>query len=547
MCHWSSGPACGVKMQNAHWKPSCNPLDPQASCSILQYADDTLILLRGELGDVEHLKLVLDQFSAATGLHINYHKSTVVPLHMDEAIVPQCISVLGCRREGFPQTYLGLPLTCDKLKLSAFDPYISRTDRYLAGWQASFLNPMGRSILINAVLDGHLSYIMMAVSLPPGVIAKVDKRRRSFLWTGESDARGSNCLIAWDQVRQRREDGGLGIKDLAIQNTCLLLKLLHKLHAGEQSSWAAWVRRNASLANLKGDIQGAHWDTMRSLLPLYQAITTVVVGDGQSTSFWHDIWLGEECLSERFHLLQSHCEHTDQSVSDIVIGGLRRHLAPRVTTEALGELAQVEALLSQVTLTATFDKRNSPFADHDGKLHTRDLYALLKSMSAPAGTTVSKFWSSYAPPRVQFFAWLLVHGRIQCKENLLKRRILTDSTCELCGGQPETASHLILHCSFAASFWRSLGFDIPDDFEARDIHQLPRPASIASSHFDTFVLLCCWHLWKRRNGITFRQESMSLRQTLQACKNEARLWSCRLPCGERNIAAHWCFLFSLAM
>lgn len=75
----------------------------------------------------------------------------------------------------------------------------------------------------------------------------------------------------------------------------------------------------------------------------------------------------------------------------------------------------------------------------------------------------------------------------------------------------------------------------------------PRPASIASSHFDTFVLLCCWHLWKRRNGITFRQESMSLRQTLQACKNEARLWSCRLPCGERNIAAHWCFLFSLAM
>ena len=79
---------------------------------------------------------------------------------------------------------------------------------------------MGRSILINAVLDGHLSYIMMAVSLPPGVIAKVDKRRRSFLWTGESDARGSNCLIAWDQVRQRREDGGLGIWGPRDQGPC---------------------------------------------------------------------------------------------------------------------------------------------------------------------------------------------------------------------------------------------------------------------------------------------------------------------------------------
>jgi hypothetical protein len=34
--------------------------------------------------------------------------------------------------------------SCDKLKLSAFDPYICKTDRYLAGWQASFLNPMGQ-------------------------------------------------------------------------------------------------------------------------------------------------------------------------------------------------------------------------------------------------------------------------------------------------------------------------------------------------------------------------------------------------------------------
>ena len=36
---------------------------------------------------------------------------------------------------------------------------------------------MGRTVLINAVLDGHLSYIMMSVALPPGVIAKIDKRR----------------------------------------------------------------------------------------------------------------------------------------------------------------------------------------------------------------------------------------------------------------------------------------------------------------------------------------------------------------------------------
>ena len=121
-----------------------NPLDHSSPCPVLQYADDTLILLRGDLDEVKQLKHLLDQFSEATGLRINYHKSTAVPMHMTDELIPDCMAALGCRREGFPQTYLGLPLSCEKLRLQAFDPYIAKADRYLAGWQATLLNPMGR-------------------------------------------------------------------------------------------------------------------------------------------------------------------------------------------------------------------------------------------------------------------------------------------------------------------------------------------------------------------------------------------------------------------
>ena len=120
-------------------------------------------------------------------------------------MIPQCISELGCKQDGFPQSYLGLPLSCDKLRLPAFDPYISKADRYLAGWQTSLLSPMGRTVLINSVLGGQLSYVMCAVPLPPGVITKIDKRCRSFLCTGTDCASGSSSLIAWDNVRGPRE------------------------------------------------------------------------------------------------------------------------------------------------------------------------------------------------------------------------------------------------------------------------------------------------------------------------------------------------------
>jgi hypothetical protein len=127
------------------------------------------------------LKLLLDQFFDAIGSRINFDKSTVVPTHMPEDVLPACLQTLGCRREGFPQTYLGLPLSCSKLNLTAFAPYIAKADQYLVGWLASLLDPMGRVMLVNTVLDGQLSYLLCALPLPSGVIGQFDKRRRGFL------------------------------------------------------------------------------------------------------------------------------------------------------------------------------------------------------------------------------------------------------------------------------------------------------------------------------------------------------------------------------
>jgi len=104
-----------------------------ASCPVLQYADDTLIVLKAAPGDVIRLKNLLDQFATATGLRINFHKSTIVPMNVDAADLPGLLDILGCRQDSFPQTYLGMPLSNVKLNLSAFTPLITRVDKYLSG------------------------------------------------------------------------------------------------------------------------------------------------------------------------------------------------------------------------------------------------------------------------------------------------------------------------------------------------------------------------------------------------------------------------------
>jgi hypothetical protein len=57
-----------------------HPLVDDLPCPVLQYADDTLIIIRAIPEHVSNLKRVLDEFSAATGLSINFHKSTFVPI-----------------------------------------------------------------------------------------------------------------------------------------------------------------------------------------------------------------------------------------------------------------------------------------------------------------------------------------------------------------------------------------------------------------------------------------------------------------------------------
>jgi hypothetical protein len=128
---------------------------------------------------------------------------------------------------------------------------------------------------------------MCAIQLQPSFIAKFDKKRRSFLCTGEQQASAASFLVAWEKVQTLWQQGGLGINNMGVRNCCLLLKLVHRLHCPANSSWATWVRCHANIASLEGDLVGLHWAALRELLPLYRAVTTVQLGDGRSTSFWY--------------------------------------------------------------------------------------------------------------------------------------------------------------------------------------------------------------------------------------------------------------------
>lgn len=110
-------------------------------------------------------------------------------------------------------------------------------------------------------------------------------------------------------------------------------------------------KQSIYISSLKGDLQGEHWDVLISILPLYQAIMTVSIGNGEQTSFWMDDWHGDDALADHFPILFSHCKHKEVSVKTIMDSGLANTLVSHLTVAGTVELQNLQELLSVVDAT----------------------------------------------------------------------------------------------------------------------------------------------------------------------------------------------------
>jgi hypothetical protein len=176
---------------------------------VIQYADDTLIVLPADAKQLICLKAILHTFSESTGLRVNYQKSNMYPINMDSERLVHFASTLNFKTGSFPFTYLGLPLGITKPTLEYFLPMVSRVDRRLCGI-ADFLNYGGKLELVKSVLSSLPIFFMCYLEIPVTILEQMVKYMRHCLWRKKNQdvqARG-NALISWDKVCKPKKQGG---------------------------------------------------------------------------------------------------------------------------------------------------------------------------------------------------------------------------------------------------------------------------------------------------------------------------------------------------
>lgn len=108
--------------------------------SLLQYADDIILMLELKEDYILNMKFLLYCFEWMSGLKINYHKSEIFVVGVNKVEAQNVAKKLDCKLGQFPLTYLGISIGDREIKRMAADKMISKIENRLGNWKSRLLS-----------------------------------------------------------------------------------------------------------------------------------------------------------------------------------------------------------------------------------------------------------------------------------------------------------------------------------------------------------------------------------------------------------------------
>ncbi|XP_074289395.1 uncharacterized protein LOC141614548 [Silene latifolia] len=140
-----------------------------------------------------------------------------------------------------PVRYLGIPLFCSRLTQRMFSPLLDKIRGNLGHWANHMLSYAGKIALIKSVIFGLQNFWGSSVLLPKGIVKKIHKMCKDFLW-GIKDGARRLVFKSWNSFCLPRTEGGVDIKEILSWNKTQLMMWLHKLLIASPNIWVNWVK-----------------------------------------------------------------------------------------------------------------------------------------------------------------------------------------------------------------------------------------------------------------------------------------------------------------
>ena len=252
------------------------------------------------------------------------------------------------------------------------------------------------------------------------------------------------------------------------------------------------------------------------------------VGNGQTTRFWEDIWLGTRPLAEQYPSLYNIAQRKQVSVANVMLQapplniGFRRALTGDKWTSWLHLVNRLmDVQLSNQPDTFKWNLTTSK------KFTVKSLY--LDFMNDHTRFLRKYIWKMKVPLNIKIFMWFLHRKVLLTKDNLAKRNWNGSKKCCFCD-QDETIQHLFITCPFAKMVWRivhvALNLTPPNNISHLFGNWLGGVSKKDKVPIRVGVCALLWAMWNIRNDYIFNNaKSCSFLQVIPMATHWIRMWS----------------------
>lgn len=119
--------------------------------------------------------------------------------------------------------------------------------------------------------------------------------------------------------------------------------------------------------------------------------------------------------------------------------------------------------------------------------------------------TWGKIWKLNVPPKIRTFLWRACSNCLPTRDNLRRKKIQLQATCELCQSGPETVTHILWSCPFARNVWALIRGRIQKcRNEVEDFFLLFKHLQyvLEGEDLDRWAVTA-WSMWNSRNKFYF--------------------------------------------
>ena len=165
-------------------------------------------------------------------------------------------------------------LTILRLRRVDYQPLIDKVAGRLSSWQGRLLSIAGHNTLVKTVLSSQPIYFLTVLRASDEVFDELDSRRRRFLWAGLDRISGGKCKGKWRRCNRPTKLGGMGILDLRKFARALRIRWLWHYWKSDTKPWV-----------------GTEIPCDETDRQLFNASTTITIGDGSNAHFCQSAWL----------------------------------------------------------------------------------------------------------------------------------------------------------------------------------------------------------------------------------------------------------------